>query len=166
MAFRKKSAFRGKSAKRQTQWYDNILSDTVASATQIGIDLTQNLPQQSLKGTTVIRMLVNIQVRPSAANSQDPVSWGITMVDEDAFAAAALPDTNDETEQPGWMLRGASLVSTSNANDGSQFLQIRNDLSGQRKFAGNSSRLVFLFSNDGVTSVILNGMIRMLVKKP
>ncbi len=88
------------------------------------------------------------------------------MVDEDAFAAAALPDTNDETEQPGWMLRGASLVSTSNANDGSQFLQIKNDLSGQRKFAGNSSRLVFLFSNDGVTSVILNGMIRMLVKKP
>ncbi len=114
----------------------------------------------------MIRILLNILVRPAALGDLAPIEWGITLVDEDAFAAAALPDVNEEQEQPGWLLRDASLVITSNLSDRSQMMTINNDLKAQRKFAGNSARLVFLFSNGGSSSVVLNGIIRMLVKKP
>jgi len=114
----------------------------------------------------VTRMLVDLSVRSTVINVDASISWGITIVDEDAFAAAALPDVNDETEQPGWMFRGADDVSASNVFDRSQFRMITANLSGQRKFAGNSSRLVFLLNNSGASPVIVAGLIRMLVKKP
>ncbi len=88
------------------------------------------------------------------------------MVDDDALAAAALPDPNEEAEQPGWMLRGAAILLVSNANDGSQFVPIKNDISGQRKFQGNNSSLVFLVNNGGTGTISVHGIIRYLVKKP
>ncbi len=164
MAFRRKS--HGKRPLRQVQWYDSILADTVPAVSQIGIDLTQNLPVQNLKGTTVTRILVDFRIRHGVTAVGNALAWGITLVDEDALTAAALPDANEESEQPGWLFRGAQNFRVSDVNDYTQEVAIKQDLKGQRKFAGNSSRLVLLVSNGGANAVFLNGMIRLLVKKP
>jgi len=107
-----------------------------------------------------------LNIRHSIINQDNSLAWGITLVDEDALTAGSLPDANEEIEQPGWMFRGASDYSVSNVFDFAQYLFINADLKGQRKFAGNNARLVFLASNVGASNVIISGMIRMIVKKP
>ncbi len=162
----KRRRTRGPLPHRQVQWYDNILFDTITTGAQIGINLSANLPEQNLKGTTVTLMLVNLTVRHTAVNQDNSISWGITLADEDAFNAAALPDTNDETEQPGWLFRGAGDLSVTNVFDRSQWLKVEAVLKGQRKFTGNLAKLFFLMTNTGASSVIVSGMICLLVKKP
>ncbi len=111
-------------------------------------------------------MLLNFSVRIAVANAVQQINWGVTVVDIDAFNAAAVPDTNDPNEQPGWMFRGGGAISANNIFDRSQWIHVDKTIKSQRKFDGNSSLLVFFVDNTGTNDCTLNGVIRMLVKKP
>ncbi len=99
-------------------------------------------------------------MRNLAAGANIPYHYGISLVDLDAFNAATLPDANDATEQPGWLVRGSGNATTSALQDHSQYVSIIHDLKAKRKFAGNNFALVFMINNAGASDLQIDGMLR------
>jgi len=156
-------------ARRATEWVSkDVIFTSLTSASQ----QTQNLYRGadvawSVKGSTVTRILLDFEMRPSVVAQVCRIYWGIVIVNADAVAALVFPDADDMTERSDWLARGMLTATMSDVQDSSQWKGIHRDLRAQRVMRAEDDelRLVVDAGSDGFT-MTWRAMIRTLVKLP
>jgi len=160
---------------RSTYWLDNVISNTVAAAAELQVDLTSALSVADRRGITIIRTIYNLQVvalDPFDTETHMIHYMGIGLVQFDAAAGGSFPSPDTEGDQPGrgWMVRDYTSSWSAAGTSGNIIPgHFQGDLRGMRKIH-QSEQLYLMFTNDlrdGTTqSVILEGMVRLLIKSP
>jgi hypothetical protein len=133
---------------RQLIWHDNIaINQTVLTDAQAAIDLTAGMIDADKRGCTITRVLYQLFVRANTVDAAANFHYGITLMHEDA-TGAAVPDADEQTDEPGWLTRMGGFVMMTNLADGSQVYRAEGDLRAQRKFRGPSEQLQFIIDQD------------------
>ena len=100
---RRGSARRGRSPRRRTQWVDTDFNLLVASGSKSETSLLSDLLPQDTQGMTLTRTLVHLFVASNVDQTViaiNRVSMGIGVSDQEAFAAAVLPDPETAGDEP------------------------------------------------------------------
>ncbi len=156
---------------RSTKWEDQILEATVASAAITLINLMADLNESERPGLTLIRLIYRINfypVSPFDTSTIQGLHMGVGLVQNDAFAAGAVPDPGEDQEAPsrGWVVRDQGLT-VSEAGDTPTIGEMKGDIRAMRKFYQDSTIMLALRSDVEVgTAQTLNvfGLVRMLFK--
>ena len=134
--------------RRGVTWFDNSsVAQALPSGSQNNHDLSVNMTASDKRGCTVTRILLTLAMRPTLLDLENFLFYGIVMVSEDAAIAAAYPDPDISTDEPGWMLRDFRSIMTHDLNDPASIVTVTYDLRAQRKFTGASNSLRFLITN-------------------
>ncbi len=154
--------------KRATEWFDTAVAETdLTAGLQVLLNMTTNLSDIVRKGSTILRILIDLNMRSVTGNVLAGIGLGLVLMQIDAFVAGSPPDPLDDDEQPGWMWRDQQTVVMANVNDQSQTKTFKLDLRAKRKFPGEDSLLVLVIERDApVATLELHGHIRTLVLKP
>ena len=151
--------------RRQTRWVDRILMGfNLAALANVSVDLLAQLPEIQRKGCTVTRLVGRANaLTAGTVNSAAHLHMGIVLASTDAIGAGALPDPEDEAEQPGWMWRDFLTVVTDVAGDFGNNSQLTFDLRAQRRLAGADQSLVLVAKNDStINAFIIDLQVRVL----
>ena len=153
--------------RRQTIWLDHNVDESQAANSDAVVNLTEHLVGKA-KGMTLVRTLINLSFNNATAGTGSTCDQGIVMVENDALAALALPEPADPTEDPGWVWRNRLIVSSSLANDSSQFVIVKEDIRSRRKFPGDDNELVLILRVGGLGGGPINttGWVRTLWMLP
>ena len=147
-------------------WDDTIIDSSLASGAQDSESLLAGIPEDEIKGLTITRLIIDLYLIQLTAGTGASFAGGIYVVEEDAFAAAAMADPGVPADDAGWMWRVLVVpVVTSSVNDSSQFAHLSYDLRAQRKIPGEDYTLVFVLQNLGGTTFNVDGTIRTLCKR-
>ena len=159
-----------RSAPRRTvEWFDRIVNvNSIGAGTTQVFNLDGNMDVSVKKGSTIVRIILDIVAVALTAGTGTVLSVAIAMIEQDASTAGAIPDPEDEDEQPGWLYRTASPVFTSVVNDSTQAHRFFVDLKSRRKYAGEDYACQCILENHaaGMSAVNVDGISRMLVMKP
>lgn len=151
---------------RQVQWLDSLVDMTIPSNNLTVLNLTGNLGTQERKGTTVIRTIVDLQLRINTVDTINIVDMGILLGDATAVLGGHLAQPEVQNDQPGWCWRTRKISRCSDIDDYAQYVQIQMDTKVKRKFIGNERDYLFVINNAGGASITFTGIIRVLIKKP
>ena len=157
---------RGRGPRRGTEWYDTFLDLSLTSGSQSVQQLDISLANADKKGATVTRMLIYALFHPGTTSATPCIiDFAITMINEDAAAAGAYPDTDVADEQPGWLYRGRRVVRTGSTSTQSVGSILDVDIRSQRKYVGEDQQMMMIFDADssGITCQV-DGLVRLLVK--
>ena len=162
--------------RRKTAWDDQILigQTVVNAASPAGFLLVENAADPEKRGCTVVRIIVDLAVNadvPGSVSGQEVTSFGIALVSDDAFVAAAFPEPNDETDYPvsGWLWRKVILVQDETLATGPiPPVRVYQDLRVARKLDRASLTLIVMTQGiEGSTfNTRLTGIVRALYKLP
>ena len=156
--------------RRRTFWVNTIISDNVGNAAQVKEDLLATPSQFDKYGLTVVRTLIHLSLQPGTlfgAVGTQAFDMAIGVIEQDAFAASALPDLNFPDDQPGrgYLWKERFIVNdhtTAGALPVTQSLM--RDLKGRRKI--DDMELVWWADNNTITgtafAVRVEGQIRQL----
>ena len=163
---RRRAPARTRGPRRPVQWFDEIVSEVLASSDQQVDELSVDIVDNDKKGMTIVRTIVQLGANLTAAGSGGQLSVGLAMVNDDALAALTLPDA-DTIDEPGWLYRGVKSVFTSVVNDHSQETRFDLDLKGRRKFTGTDMNFCLILDTGTISggSINVNGRVRFLVMK-
>ena len=159
---------------RRTAWKDRALSLNASSGGGLqATSLLGDWTTQDTRGCTLTRVIARLTVIPNAhAAAEGRQAWylGLGMAEQDAFAAAALPEMSVEADQPGrgWIYRTSGIVVDAASDTGRPYEVINLDLRAQRKI-DNAEVYVALenIAFDGTAfSVRVFGMVRLLCLLP
>ena len=103
---------------------------------------------------------------PSAAVGLQAVDFGIGLIEQDAYAALALPDLNFGDDQPGrgWVWRHRMWVEDhTTAGSVPQAQRVSVDLKGKRKI--NDMELIFIINNNTVAGTAFSTRTEALVRQ-
>ena len=165
----------GAAPKRVTAWDDTLIDLTVANlaATQ-SQGLVQNVADPEKRGCTAVRMILHLQLfptSPGAVSGVQNVQFGVGLVSDDAFVAAAMPDPSAGDDFPvgGWMYRDSLLVVDETIATGPvPFTVVKQDLKVQRKLG--RSTVALMANNTAIQgsnfAIGFRGIIRILYKLP
>ena len=118
------------------------------------------------KGATLVRTLIKLSCALTVGGAGGILHFGIAMLGADAIAAAAVPDTDNAGEQPGWMWRDMRVVSTSAINDSTQHVRLDQEIKSKRRWPGQDMDLVLIIDAGVLTDPVnVDGLIRTLVAK-
>ncbi len=153
-------------SKRSVFWVDTIDQVNILAASgQQTVDLLPVESGAARKGQTITRLILKLVIEPSVADISYRPTWGVVLVNSDALTAGAVPESNDEDDQPGWLLRDVGIAETHDVNDGSNFLRMEYDLASQRRFYNQQNRLIFEISQGASgQSLVWHLFARVLVK--
>ena len=152
---------------RPFQWFTRIVPNTtLAGNAQTSVDLTVNMESARRKGCTVTRMLVNVVLEAGVVAQDLQLTYGVLWVDADALSAGALPDTDVESENVDYMLRGCLFGSQSDLADSSQWTRVSHDVRGQRVCRTDQDHLVLVLDNALANSLNFRLFSRTLVRLP
>ena len=160
------------SVRRATRWIDTSIDTPVTAGTPQNLTLLGALGADDIPGLTLTRLLVHLTMfanaSPTAFGAVE-MGVGIGLATGDAFAAAALPDVETDTDFPirGWVLRD-SLVLPYEV-DSTEYREMRLDLRAQRKL-DEQTELFIQFRNETMVGTALvcrmTGLVRALMKMP
>ncbi len=154
--------------RRPTEWFTTsrlftLLADgaqtneTLLSAAGIGA--------RFIKGTTITRMIIDLRLKPATIAQQTSLFWGIVVMNSDARAAGAFPDTDDVSDRPDWMIRGRMQSISENLSKLSNQDHRVIDLKSQRVLHSEEDELQLIFDNTSEGFAIFFSLfIRVLVK--
>jgi len=156
---------------RRAIWIDNRISLGVTSGGQQNQSLLQGTPPIDMRGTTVVRSVLDLYLSSTTTAG----AWGVSLLDiaigltsQEAFNAGVLPDPNaDERPVRGWMFRTQCAVAQNGV--GAQILyECHRDLrTGRKVDDGEVFMVVDNTALRGATfSVDVTGMVRLLVLLP
>ena len=121
-------------------------------------------------GLTLVRSIMRLHIRPTtpvAAVGMQALDVGIALLEQDAFAAVAVPDMNFRDDQPGrgWVYRDRFMIEdNTSATAGVVRGDVVQDLKGKRKI--NDMELVLLIDNNSAVgtafSVTTEGIVRLV----
>jgi len=168
---RGRGSARRRGPRRRGFWVDTLISENVGSGLAAHEDLLSTPSQFDKFGLTVVRTILTLTVRPTtlfAAAGVQAVDLGIQLVEQDAFAAFALPDLNFADDQPGrgWLYRDRVIL-TDHISTGAVRTEYRifKDLKGKRKI--DDMELIYTMQNSPVSgtsfSANVEGLIRLFV---
>ncbi len=153
--------------RRGLYWDDTIIDKSLATGAQTSDSLLQGVPSDEIKGMTVTRLIMSLWMIQLTAGTGSTYAGGIYVVEDDAFAAAAMADPGEVGDDAGWLWRVMQVpVVTSVVNDSTQFTRFAVDLRAQRKFPGEDYTLVLVQQNTGGPTFNLDGYVRTLCKRP
>ena len=154
--------------RRPTEWFDLFnVGITISASGQVSRDLLGLVPLGMKKGSTVTRTLIDLVVRPQGTIIYSNLTWGIVMIDDDAAAGGAIPDSDEAADQSGWLGRGLVPCVTSNTSNLMPSMPVRIDLSSQRRFRGEDESLYLVFDKDSTAITLeIDFFARVLLKKP
>ena len=152
--------------RRGTFWVDHIINQTIANGGTFNDGLDGAIDADEKKGLTLTRTIVEVHAMPVATGAGGNLHLAVFLCEQDAFAAGAVPDVEDENEEPGWVWRSMQPVFTSVVNDRAQITRFHADLSSQRKYPGEDYSLIMVGSSPSSTSTFnVDGLVRMLFKR-
>ena len=160
---------------RRRQWIDTVMNTVLVTApTDLTVVLTTGLPDNELKGTTLVRLLIQLQLFLSDVLDDTGVqlmSMGIGLAGQEAIQASgtgiANPGTEDEFPSSGWLWRVRHAV-IADATPGFPTPNIDKDIRAQRKLMYGAPFIRFNNANSQGTpfSVQIVGVIRALYLLP
>ncbi len=158
-------------AARPTQWFSANKDWTVlASGVQDKLDLysASALGRANFAGSTLTRLIVDIGIRSNSVSQDNTLFWGILVVNQDAFSTAgALPDSDDMSDRPDYVMRGRMQNKQSSLSDASQWTMRHYDLRAQRILHSEEDVLALVVDNVSTgISVEYSTFIRALIKLP
>ncbi len=156
-------------SRRKPFWIDTLVSDGTASGTQDTQDLMATPSQFDKHGLTLVRTILDISVFPEVLFTvvgTQSASFGLALIEQDAFAGLALPDLNfaDDTPGRGWIYRTRVTVAdhTTAGAISPTHHRIFADVRGKRIIG--DMELIAIFNNDPTLgtafTVRFNGAIR------
>ena len=152
--------------RRPTQWYESIQQDVALNAgQQAHTDLLSNIATGNRQGSTVTRMILDIQMRPGAITVTHEIYVGIAVLNADAVGASAFPDA-DSVDDTDWLFHARLISNSSNVSDGTQGDRIRMDIRSQRVLRAQQDRLILVRDNLIGAVTTYNHFIRVLMKHP
>ena len=155
---------------RPTDWVDTLVNLEVPAGSQSQTSLVTGLAPSDMRGMTVIRTIIMIQMFSNTVAG----AWGVTLGDlgigiasQEAFVAGVVPDPNVAGDKPprGWMWRASKCVAQNGA--GAPILvELLADIRGARKVENGEVYLVVNNTTLVGTAFQLNvrGLIRQLYK--
>ena len=158
--------------RRKTQWVDTIVSFAVTAGGKSEQSLLSDLIPQDTQGMTLTRTLIHLWTVPvtdNAAIGANSVEMGIGLADQEAFAAAVLPDPETAGDEPslGWVWRDL-IVCHIPSDVALAAYEIRADIKSQRKIDNGELYFSATATNRVGTSFTVQviGLIRCLFKLP
>jgi len=155
--------------RRATQWFSTnqaFLSLAAGAITNVTLFGAGIQGARFIKGSTVTRMIVNIDYRADAVSQDNRVFWGIAVVNADARAANVFPQPADMSDRAGWLVRGRENVMANSRFDVTQFSRVRLDLRSQRVLRNEEEELQLIYENNGTNLFSTSVFIRLLIKWP
>ncbi len=158
---------------RSTNWIDKTIAITITPATQSSTNITSTLSAAERKGTTLIRCLYRLSIRPTDLLDTHTVLnifMGIGLIEGDAAAAGVLPDPEIEGDYPGrgWVVKDYGVCWSSAGTSGSSMVgMLRGDIRAMRKIHQTEELTVVYDVNllSGTTQTMkVDGIIRTLWK--
>ena len=158
---------------RRTAWQDTIVDEhQTATSVQNSLQMMSTLDREEKRGNTITRLIGELGLYSTTVAG----AWGVqkydigfAMLDDDAFAAAALPDPNIATDYPprGWLFRTRCVVAQ-NGTGAPVVTRCVFDIRAQRKM--DNAVLVMIVNNvntAGTSFTIENtGIVRALLLLP
>ena len=145
------------------------MGETTANASQDDKDLMATPSQFDKYGLTLVRTIAHIFCRPetpSAVVGLQAVDFGIAVIEQDAYAALALPDLNFGDDQPGrgWVWRHRMWIEDHTSSGAvPQAQRVSVDLKSKRKI--NDMELVFIINNNSVTGTAFSSRTEGLIRQ-
>ena len=163
-------------ASRRRRWIDTVFNgQTLAPGnTTSTIVLTEGIPDNEMKGMTLVRLIIQLNLLASIIDDDTGVqrmAIGIGLAGQEAIQASgtgiALPELQDEFPSSGWLWRAQYAV-VSNAVPGFPYPVIEKDLRAQRKLMYGAPYIRFVNINSQGTafSVDIVGVVRALYLLP
>ena len=152
--------------RRPMQWYESIQGEEVREgATQDVDDLLSNIPTALRMGSTVTRIMVDINVHPVDLTLIYELYWGIAVIHADALAVVALPDpgTVDDIH---WLIHSRLVGRSGNLSSKQGDDRALVDLRSQRVLRASTDRLVLVTTVQTTGNLDYSHFIRVLVKHP
>ena len=129
--------------------------------------MTANVAADELKGMTLVRTLIDVDVNGTLSGAAGMLAAGMTLIHSDAFAAGAFPDPEDEVDQPGWAWRTFRAFAGVAATESYTPTRIREDIRSKRKIVGDDQDMIIIWSNRSTTTAVdIDGIVRGLWLKP
>ena len=151
------------SSPRAKEWIDQHIDFNIVDGAEGLRSITTNLLDDEKKGATIIRCLVDMHVSSKTLNAKVLTAIGLTMLNDDGFAAGAVPDPGDSSDQPGWYWRAQSVI-RGNESNVLESQHIEKDLRAMRKFRGQEDQLVLIIEPVGA-AVDIDALFRTLILK-
>ena len=152
------------------QWFTSAVNPWQnLSALQQSNMLLYNVTYQAaalVKGATITRLIVDLQMRNTFLSQTAWMFWGITTVNADARAALAFPDPSDLGETAGWMVRGRLVATSLNLVGNQEITRTMLDIRSQRVFRNEKDELHLIVDNGPSAGCEWTAFIRVLVKLP
>jgi len=153
-------------ARRKVEWFDFEINVTAVASQLVPVNLTANLQDDEKKGMTLLRTILHLELLTPTVGTGGKLAMGLLMVEDDALAAAALPEPEDNIQKPAWTWKAIRSFHTSVANDRAQITQIDADLRGRRRFPASGFDFVLLLKNfSGTVNCNIDGHVRLLFAK-
>ena len=124
--------------RRALQWVTQTRTGTIAGAMQ-NVDRLDTEGAFVRKGTTLTRLIGVMSLVPAAVNVLQKVSYGVIMVNEDAFNAAAVPDP-EVPDNADWLCWESRFFRQTEIKE----VHIPCDLRGQRKYRSEDSVIALI----------------------
>ena len=160
---------------RRRQWIDTIMTHTVVPGnTSLTVVLTEGIPDNDVKGMTLVRTLIQLSLIPADLLDDTGVqrlAIGIGLAGQEAIAtsgtAVAFPGVEDEFPSSGWLYRTMHAV-LADATPGFSTPVIDKDIRAQRKIMYGAPFIRFTNLDEQGTpfSVSIIGIIRCLYLLP
>ena len=116
-----------------------------------------------MKGMTIVREIIAVDVELLSLNVSSRISLGIYLLNDDARSAGAFPDPESDVDK-GWLWRTTRLWRTTAGMD--PVMHLTADIRTPRDFGGPSNNLVLLGSVPGGDSNLqVGGLVRVLAMK-
>ena len=151
--------------RKAVEWFDTIISVTIAASAQAELQLLGGLVVDEFKGARIVRTIVDLFLVATTAGTGTILSTGIAMINRDALSAGAVPEA-DDTADKGWLWRTNKSVFTSVVNESQQQSHLLYDSRTSRRMRSDDDLMSMVFNtNAGASSINIDGLVRVLVEK-
>ena len=158
---------------RQLVWHDNLVDQTVSNGGQVAVDMIPGLSEDDRVGCTITRLIGVVFFHTQLTLTSETVQvidLGIGVMSADAFAAGAMPDPDQEGDQPsrGWLYRSREVVWYEAGQNRMLPGVFRFDVRAQRKLDRGTLVMVVDSNNTegSVATVLMRGLTRTLCRLP
>ena len=156
--------YRSTSMRRRKIWsYDSLgQAATLAQGAQALTELATGINIDVRAGSTLIRQIGQVAIRAGGLGADVRAMFALQLMNEDAFNAAAIPELEVDDADYIWMTQ---LVQQRGSIDAEQWLTVRFDNHGMRKYETAEQRYVMQVENisDGANNVDVLWSVRTLL---
>ena len=172
----RRRGFARRGPRKQTIWIDTSINEATAAGTADDANLIVTVPTNlETKGWKIVRCIINLKCMPTSPQGtigKMMYSMGIGVIEDDAFGAGAVPETNIMADAPasGWLWRAQALVEdhSTDATIGDRTVAVMADIRTARNIGRGT--LLWMSNNDTFSgtsfSVDCGGLIRSLYELP